>query len=283
MPKRTSDDVLAEMVETLECPVCLNTIWKPPVFRCENDHLFCSECHGKLRGEEKDCPLCKQHLPGKRAFIVEQMISKLVTHRCENSGCDFSAPLASLVESHKSACQFRLIHCYVCFARIAVKEVSAHLKNHKDCDKAVQGSGPHFKSYSMMRPSVKRFHNLTYPLSWTDIELAKGGARFIFFRLLLGERYFLWVSHCQDKEDTEGFEYTISIFSGKKKDQGKTFRLVKHTGLCPLIDTPFLTITQDPPCLSLTEDFLKSVLDKNNRYWCEVKVVAAKQEDNMSN
>jgi len=177
---KTSDDVLLEMVETLECPVCLNTIWKPPIYRCENDHIFCGDCDAKLRGEGKHCPVCRQRILGKRALAVEQMVSKLVFYKCENSGCNFTAPLTGVMDYHKHCCEFRLIDCYVCSARVTVKDLPDHLKNvhvHNTA-KDFQGAGPHVKRYLTKSAQDP-------PLSWTSIErTGAGGARFLFFRLL---------------------------------------------------------------------------------------------------
>jgi len=274
---KTSDDVLLEMVETLECPVCLNTIWKPPIYRCENDHIFCGDCDAKLRGEGKHCPVCRQRILGKRALAVEQMVSKLVTYKCENSGCNFLAPLTGLLDRHKHSCEFRLIDCYVCSARVTIKDLSDHLKNvhvHNTA-KDFQGAGPHVKRYLTKRTQDP-------PLSWTSIErTGAGGARFLFFRLLFSGRYLFWVSHCQGEEENEGFDYTVSILCGKRKDQGKTFRLAKYTGLCPPIDMPLEIIKAEQSCLSVTEGFLGKALDGSGRFYCEVMVSVAKPDGNM--
>jgi len=267
---KTSDDVLAEMVETLECPVCLNTIWKPPIYHCEHGHIFCGDCHGKLRGEGKDCPVCRQRLQGTRAFVVEQMVSKLGTHRCQNSGCDYLAPLAGILESHKSSCQFRPIECYFCSARVAIKDLPNHLKNHEQCNEVIQGKDQLTTAYVMKTTGY-------HPFSCTHVEGINRAtsARFLFCRLLSDQRYMFWVSHFHDKNNTEGYKYTISILSGEKKDQGKTFRLVTYTGLCTPMDKSLNSIKQDQMCLCVPESFITSALDKNSNYWCEMKVEVA--------
>jgi len=268
-------NVLMKIAETLECPVCLNTIWKPPIYRCENDHVFCGECHGKLRREGKDCPVCRHGLPDKRAFAVEQIVSHLAKFRCKNGGCEFQAPLADLVESHKDVCQSRLVVCYICFGKVAIQELSTHLKEHRSCAGTILGNGPHKMSFVMKGKN----HPV---ISCTHIEGTKSGASFVFFRLLFKGRYFFWVSHYQGKKETEGFEYTISILCGKKRDQGKTFRLVKHTGLCLPMDTSLDSIKQELSCLALKDSFIKNALGENNCYSCEVTVAKAKEDGNMA-
>jgi len=271
---RTSDDLLMEMVNTLECPVCLNSIWKPPIYHCEQGHIFCGECHGKLRGEGKDCPVCRQRLLGTRATAVEQIVSKLVTLKCDINGCDFLAPLTGLLASHKDSCQYRLVDCYVCLAKVALKELPEHLCGHQYHTIHI-GNGPHVMSYKTKKcpPDPVMTSSL--------IEESKSGAQFLFYRLLFSGRYLFWVSHCQGKKEMEEYEYSISILSGKKKDQGKTFRLAKYSGLCPPMDIPLETIKAEQSCLSVTEDFLKKALNGRNSFYCELTVGVAKQDGNM--
>jgi len=270
-----SDDVLMKIVETVECPVCLNTIWKPPIYHCEQGHIFCGDCNNKLREGRRDCPVCREPLSGKRAFAVEQIVSQLATNQCKNGGCDFKAPLKVLVESHEDSCQQRLVDCYICSTRVIIKQLPVHLKTH-DNHCSVEGKGWHTLRYFMKRREDP-------PMSCNRLErTTANGEKFIFYRLLSGGRYLLWVSHCHDKEDTEGFEYTISILCGKKRDQSKTFRLVRHTGLCLPMDTSLGAIKQDQMCLSVPENFIRNALDKRGHYWCELRVVSAKQNGNMA-
>jgi len=263
--------VLAEIRDILECPVCLTTIWKPPIFRCENDHIFCWDCHSTLHGARQNCPVCRGYLPAQRATIVEQIVSKLVTYKCGNRGCDFLAPLAGQVESHKETCQHRLLDCYICMRRVVFKEMQSHLKDHQYCENVFLGNGPH-----MMMFMMKRKENPA--LTCSHIEETESGAKFAFFRFLFKGRYLFWLSHYQGKKETEGFEYTISILCGKKKGQGKTIRLVKHTGLCPPMDMSLKTVEEKQSCLSVTEGFIRDALSKSGHYYCEVTVSAVEQD-----
>jgi len=268
---RTSDNVLTEIVETLECPVCLNTISKPPVFRCDNDHIFCGECHGKLRGEGKDCPVCRQPLQAKRAFFAEKIIGATVVNRkCQNQGCEFQAVLPGQLETHQNSCHFREVECYFCSARVTLYDLYGHMNKDIDvelrCDYGTASVMSYGLEYSYKRVAVACVFVKGIPTN----------AWFIFFRHFVKGRYLHWVSHCQNRKNTEGFEYTISIICGKKKDLGKTFRLVRYTGLCPPIDTPLATIEKYQTCLTLPEDFIKNAVDKHGNYWCEFTIAAAK-------
>ena len=43
----------------LECPVCLEIALEAPIYRCEEDHLICSKCRGKV----SSCPYCRVNYP----------------------------------------------------------------------------------------------------------------------------------------------------------------------------------------------------------------------------
>jgi len=265
-PLQTPENVLTEIVETLECPVCLNTISKPPVYSCNNDHIFCGECHGQLRREGKDCPVCRQPLPAKRAFFAEKIIAMVVTHKCQNEGCEFQAALPGQLETHQDSCQLRLVKCYICSASVTVQGLRDHVVLHSTCGGSYQ--------WFLSTNSMKTYYSLRtpgQPMACTHIWDSHLRANFFFFRYLFEGRYLFWVSHCQGKGETGRFEYTISILCGKK-----TFRLVQYTGLCPPSDTPLATMEKDQTCLTLPEDFIKKAADICGNYWCEFKIVAAK-------
>jgi len=269
-PLQTPENVLTEIVETLECPVCLNTISKPPVYSCNNDHIFCGECHGQLRREGKDCPVCRQPLPAKRAFFAEKIIAMVVTHKCQNEGCEFQAALPGQLETHQDSCRLRLVKCYICSASVTVQGLRDHVFPHPTCGISQQwnlGNTSIRTTYSLRSPGQ--------PMACTHVWDTQSGANFFFFRYLFDGRHLYWVSHCQGKRETERFEYTISILCGKR-GYPRTFKLVQFTGLCPPIDTPLATIEKDQTCLTLTEDFIKKAADNYGSYRCEFTVAAAK-------
>ena len=51
-----------ELRKSLECPVCLHTPKAGPLYQCENGHILCSGCNGKVQ----QCPECRVNLPNVR-------------------------------------------------------------------------------------------------------------------------------------------------------------------------------------------------------------------------
>ena len=68
---------IKDMVNELECPVCFEIASQAPIFRCEEDHLICSNCREKM----VCCPVCRVEYPGgapKRLRGAERQAERLV-------------------------------------------------------------------------------------------------------------------------------------------------------------------------------------------------------------
>ena len=63
-----------ELIKDLECPVCIETPRVGPLFQCENGHILCSQCNGKI----KQCPQCRIDLPKVRIrnLFAEKQLKK---------------------------------------------------------------------------------------------------------------------------------------------------------------------------------------------------------------
>ena len=53
---------IEELMDTLECPVCLDTADTPPVYQCPEGHLICKDCNAKM----VECPQCGHSLMNAR-------------------------------------------------------------------------------------------------------------------------------------------------------------------------------------------------------------------------
>ena len=53
---------IEELMDTLECPVCLDTADTPPIYQCPEGHLICRDCNGKM----VECPQCGHALMNAR-------------------------------------------------------------------------------------------------------------------------------------------------------------------------------------------------------------------------
>ena len=96
----------------LECPICLETPNRPPIFQCNKGHLICSSCRPRVRV----CPVCRVRLPSisntNRLLFAERLVQDRLPVPCKyaDDGCPVelvSTPLAR----HEEDCPFRPRSC----------------------------------------------------------------------------------------------------------------------------------------------------------------------------
>jgi len=83
-----TDANINQLLNTLECPVCLDTADTPPIYQCPEGHLLCRRCNQRL----VDCPQCGHALMNSRNRTAEDLAIKLQMLRGSS---------ASVVDGHK--------------------------------------------------------------------------------------------------------------------------------------------------------------------------------------
>ena len=97
--KRKGDLSLPEWVANfLECPNCMKVIKEPPIFQCENGHVFCHACRKSMKDHDHPCTECHGKLLDVRNLVVENMLEQLPSSEipdekpenpeAENTGAD---------------------------------------------------------------------------------------------------------------------------------------------------------------------------------------------------
>lgn len=72
------EKLIKDVENELECPVCFEIASQAPIFRCEEDHLICSNCREKM----VCCPVCRVEYPGgapKRLRGAERQAERLAS------------------------------------------------------------------------------------------------------------------------------------------------------------------------------------------------------------
>ena len=72
-PFQRSDSRINDLLNTLECPVCLEPAEDPPIYQCPEGHLLCEDCNSRL----VDCPQCGHQLMNSRNRTAEELAGKL--------------------------------------------------------------------------------------------------------------------------------------------------------------------------------------------------------------
>lgn len=68
-----TDGKINDLLDMLECPICLDTADKPPIYQCPEGHLLCEDCNSRL----SDCPQCGHALLNSRNRTAEELAHRL--------------------------------------------------------------------------------------------------------------------------------------------------------------------------------------------------------------
>jgi len=274
IPGPSLPDWVKRIESKLECPVCYKTILDPPVYVCVNIHILCDTCHEELRQRKQKCPQCRGDFTGKRDLAIENILDLIPKTKCPSVGCTFAKADAEKVAKHTNKCKDRLVRCHVCGEDVPISGFAYHQVSVHECprDEAVFGEAGSWLS-------ILEGGNWSIPITVQDGE--KGLTMFYNIVQLDGDRQLRWISHNQSKEDTEKYEYSISLLCGKARDAGKAKkRIVKFSGYCLPIDASLDTI-KDLIGLNLSEEFLSKYADQDNKVPFEYQLYKAKDEENM--
>ena len=73
-----TDSKIEDLMNMLECPVCLDTADRPPIYQCPEGHLLCENCNQRL----STCPQCGHSLLNSRNRTAEGLAVKLQVRFC---------------------------------------------------------------------------------------------------------------------------------------------------------------------------------------------------------
>ena len=73
-----TDSKIEDLMNMLECPVCLDTADRPPIYQCPEGHLLCENCNQRL----STCPQCGHSLLNSRNRTAEGLAVKLQVSFC---------------------------------------------------------------------------------------------------------------------------------------------------------------------------------------------------------
>ena len=149
-----------EVAEDLKCPYCYKVLKSPISSTC--GHTFCAECMHKATQRGSYCPQCtgqkierRETVADKNTEELEERLSKLAIHCThQSSGCTTVLPWCKLtehaekecvyrrvscphkncteqpqwngLEKHTARCDYRIVECRVCKARLVAKDMPAH-------------------------------------------------------------------------------------------------------------------------------------------------------------
>jgi len=257
--KRNASVALLDLfAETLECPVCRETIKDPPVFLCTNGHELCHTCRERHKTEGKPCPVCKGELTDTRARAVERMLEKLPKTQCKHEGCTFSRADAQVVKSHEEKeCRLKPVKCDECRQQIALSQLYDHkVANHERVSYNFR-----FGVEAGFVTNPWSGHNYQVLLCDRDSDL-----KFFMTQCFDTNLTIIWISFAGTQVEAEEFSYTLKIRHPTERREGRQY-LFTGTRDCESCDVSMKDMKAKGSALFLNKALLESACaSKENEY-----------------
>jgi len=257
--KRQASVSLQDAVaETLECPVCLETIKDPPVFLCSNGHELCQKCREPMKAEGKPCPVCQDELLDIRNRFAEKMLKKLPKVVCKHEGKTFARSNSQIVKSHEEKeCRMKLVKCELCQQPIALSQLFDHevTIHERFSHKIAFGEEKSLRRRVRITPSgIDRIW--TWQLR-TLVACNNDCKFFINLKNYDTNLAMCWVSFCGTQMEAEDYEYTIKIKNSAEK-RAKKMYLFFGKSECVSCDVSYEDLKKKGSALFLYKDMLES-------------------------
>eukprot|EP00092_Neocalanus_flemingeri_P003891 GFUD01004188.1.p1 GENE.GFUD01004188.1~~GFUD01004188.1.p1 ORF type:complete len:375 (-),score=68.03 GFUD01004188.1:73-1197(-) len=120
-----SKNIVDQLKEKIECPVCFEIPHTGPVPVCPNGHLVCNECKADA------CPTCRVNMGDGKSLLAMTVIEN-IDHRCKFIDCEEFFPLDE-IEKHAKVCGHRTVSCPgpKCTVKVGLSKLLTHL--YGDC------------------------------------------------------------------------------------------------------------------------------------------------------
>jgi E3 ubiquitin-protein ligase SIAH1 len=242
----TTQDLSKDVLEQLECPVCLEYML-PPIILCGNGHNICSSCKPKL----PSCPTCRETFSQARNKALEKLALK-VESPCRNkvNGCTLTFPV-TLIREHQEVCEYNpfecLLHKYVhCKWTGPFRAIKQHLtQKHRNWVTDMS---------AMTQVLIKNFNkNKTY----FRIILLNDDIFQQQFEVIEGAFYYV-IKYVGTEDRASGFKYKFKL--------EKDFQKVSVCNIVSSCDVNVLEVYDTGKCVKLYYETLERFLDENNSF-----------------
>ena len=246
---------ISEIEDALECVICLEFPKNSPVYQCENGHVLCNACHGRVI----NCPSCRVRLGRIRCLAVEKVIAKF-GGPCKFSkfGCNARLP-HELLPSHETMCDWKPVPCPSpnCKEIVPVLKMSKHLERWANAHELVKGD---VGKDTIMWGCIM------------DVIRSNGSKKLGIVRLMLDDRYFLCL--CWRNSDPAGRWY-VCIYALGSTNEARIFEYkatlknsstneeYKYKGPCLHLGLSRQYVQSYEPCLTFSDEIAKRICEND--------------------
>merc|ERR1712029_432756 len=255
-------NLMDELEDALECPVCLKAITDPPIYVCENIHSLCHQCRESLIEKKSPCLLCGGRLTDKRCHLVEKIVQKLPKISCKFEGCTFQRTSQELILQHEQKCPLRPIACAYCDITTSLNAYIEHMtSNHSsniishtfpgfDIAIEIQVSTS-FTVYGQMIIKVENDSQLpNFRFDWIDN-----------FRV---SSFFFWISCVGPNNAADEYKFTLQVYNGQAFKKGKIDFLFEGVRRCVPCDISHAEMKARKQCLMVDSTLIEEATKGND-------------------
>ena len=239
---------LDEIEEVLECVICLEFPKTAPIYQCDNGHVLCNSCHGRV----SDCPTCRGRLGKVRNLAIEKIIAKFpIPCKFNKYGCEVILEKTKL-SGHEFICRYKPASCPVsnCSTIFSGLEIMEHLNKAHVCRDAYYNE------------TIARISNITDMASDAHFlfcwHIKQDDAMGFCWKSLDG----LNVSIYQSNANCANTNHTFSL-SIRNEDSGEE---LGYSGKCLALDTNLNHVASIGRCLNLSNEVVKRFCKDNCLY-----------------
>jgi len=177
-------NILTQLRDKIECPVCMEVPRTGPVPVCPNGHFVCQKCRTDT------CPTCRVFMGMGKSLLAGTVIEN-VEHVCKFSDCGDMYALDKL-GCHEKTCKHRTISCphETCSGIISLSKLLDHVRSSICCSPnlpaEIRSFSPYRDPYGRVNFRIEAFElnsnkQLTWPLqpiSYKDSRFAVCAGKF---------------------------------------------------------------------------------------------------------
>jgi E3 ubiquitin-protein ligase SIAH1 len=254
----SAHDLSKDVLEQLECPVCMEYML-PPITFCANGHNICSSCKQKIQ----KCPACREPISNARNRALENLALR-VECPCPNKphGCTLTFPIA-LIREHEVVCQFGPFDCPLnygikCNWTGPLTEMKGHVvQKHKDLLRHVGIS-------CLTKSAVRKFNKDNI---YVDILLSNDN---LFFEAceVVGDAFYYLIQYIGPEKEASQFKYKFVLESGTEE--------ITVCSVASSYNTDVKEVYNTGKCVKLFCDTIERFLDEDRNLQFHIEILEVK-------
>jgi len=198
------DELLRQVCDKIECPVCMEMPRSGPVPVCPNGHFVCKTC------KADSCPTCRTAMGDGKSLLATTILEKS-EHNCKFANCDQKFLLAD-IEKHEEVCLFRTVNCLhqKCNEKVSLSNLPDHLLKSKEC--SVRGEIiPLSENWTTLMYSINQEIQASPIISWLVRVYSFSGEVFAVFPNKCGGQFYIQVVMLAVQNQCSKFRFEVVV------------------------------------------------------------------------